>query len=87
MRLLAQQVMTHLEVRRQKRELVESEKRPEIVSANACAGQGKPKQMAGAILSATECRQAEIASLRLAAIVEFSDDAIIGKDLNSIITS
>lgn len=35
----------------------------------------------------TEREQSEIASLRLAAIVEFSDDAIIGKDLNSIITS
>jgi hypothetical protein len=48
---------------------------------------GQAEAEAGAILSATECRQAEIASLRLAAIVEFSDDAIIGKDLNSIITS
>ena len=35
----------------------------------------------------TERKQAEIASLRLAAIVEFSDDAIIGKDLNGVITS
>jgi PAS domain S-box-containing protein len=35
----------------------------------------------------TERRKAELASLRLAAIVEFSEDAIIGKDLNSIITS
>lgn len=35
----------------------------------------------------TERRKAELASLRLAAIVEFSEDAIIGKDLNGIITS
>jgi len=34
-----------------------------------------------------ERKKAELASLRLAAIVEFSDDAVIGKDLNSIITS
>jgi PAS domain S-box-containing protein len=39
------------------------------------------------VVDITERKQAEIASLRLAAIVEFSDDAIIGKDLNSIITS
>jgi len=51
--VLSRQVMTHLELRRQTRELVESEGRLR----------------------------------RLAAIVEFSDDAIIGKDLNSIITS
>lgn len=35
----------------------------------------------------TERKRAEIASLRLAAIVEFSDDAIIGKDPNGIIVS
>jgi len=35
----------------------------------------------------TERKRAEIASMRLAAIIEFSDDAIIGTDPNSIITS
>lgn len=35
----------------------------------------------------SERRASELATLRLAAIVEASDDAIIGKDLNSIITS
>lgn len=35
----------------------------------------------------TERNQAEIVSQRLAAIVSSSDDAIVGKDLNSIVTS
>jgi PAS domain S-box-containing protein len=35
----------------------------------------------------TQRKQAELALSRLAAIVEFSDDAIIGKDLKGIITS
>ena len=35
----------------------------------------------------TERKQAEIALIRLAAIIECSDDAIIGKDLSSIVTS
>src|SRR5262249_49994329 len=38
-------------------------------------------------LDITERKQAEIASKRLAAIVESSDDAIVGKDLNGVVTS
>jgi PAS domain-containing protein len=36
------------------------------------------------ITDVTERKQAELALLHVAAIVESSDDAIIGKDLNSI---
>jgi PAS domain S-box-containing protein len=35
----------------------------------------------------TERKRTELASIRLAAIIESSDDAIIGKDLNGVITS
>ncbi len=47
-------------------------------------------QLIGVVLvfrDVTERRAAEIASLRLAAIVEGSDDAIIGKNLNGIVSS
>ncbi len=48
---------------------------------------GTVKAVVVVVTDLTERKKAELASLRLAAIVEFSDDAIIGKDLNSIITS
>ena len=50
-------------------------------------GNGRPQRMVGAMQDITERRQAEVAALRLASIVESSADAIIGKDLNSIVTS
>jgi PAS domain S-box-containing protein len=48
---------------------------------------GKPRQYVAIRADITERKAAEMASIRLAAIVNYSDDAIIGKDLNSIITS
>jgi PAS domain S-box-containing protein len=59
---------------------------------------GQPRQMSGVCMNVTPRKHAEIArlealeqsnraSLRLAAIVESSDDAIVSKDLNGIITS
>ncbi len=48
---------------------------------------GAVQQTIGAALDITERKEAEAELKRLAAIVQFSDDAIIGKDLNGLITS
>jgi len=48
---------------------------------------GAPSRMVGVCMDITERKQAELAALRLGAIVESAPDAIVGKDLNGIITS
>ena len=48
---------------------------------------GLPVQVQGLMLDITQRRQAESEALRLAAIVEGSEDAIIGKDMNGAIHS
>jgi PAS domain S-box-containing protein len=49
--------------------------------------QGKPTRFLGTVLDITELKQVEEHSARLAAIVTSSDDAIISKTLDSVITT
>ena len=48
---------------------------------------GKPAYLVGACTDVTTRKQEEISRLRLAAIVESSDDAVVSKNLNGIVTS
>ena len=48
---------------------------------------GKPRQYVAIRADITERKRAELEVQRLAAIVQYSDDAIIGKDLNGVVTS
>ena len=54
---------------------------------SVCDERGQPVRAVGTCQDITERQQAETTAIRLAAIVQSSDDAIVGKDLNGIITS
>jgi two-component system cell cycle sensor histidine kinase/response regulator CckA len=51
------------------------------------SSKGEISGVIGTFMDITDRKRTELALARLAAIIESSDDAIIGKDLNSIITS
>ena len=67
-------------------ELLRQDQTPLIVNI-AAKRQVNERECHAVVLDITERKAAELSSARLAAIVEFSDDAIIGKNLDSIITS
>jgi PAS domain S-box-containing protein len=48
---------------------------------------GKPSRMVGVCMDITERKETELAALRLGALVESSDDAIISKNVDGTITS
>ncbi len=58
-----------------------------VLNAEVTATTMPDGTLLGMVRDISERRASELAAARLAAIVESSDDAIIGKDMNSIITS
>ncbi|HTH51143.1 MAG TPA: PAS domain S-box protein, partial [Pyrinomonadaceae bacterium] len=53
----------------------------------AIVGEGDDRRMLGATVDITDRKQSELATERLAAIVHYSQDAVIGLDLQGMITS